>query len=39
MARCDVCSNDYGDAFQVTKRGRTMTFDSFEDLLLRPLCA
>ena len=41
MARCDVCSNDYGDAFQVTKRGRTMTFDSFECAIqaMAPTCA
>jgi len=28
--RCDVCGNDYDKAFQVTRDGRTMTFDAFE---------
>lgn len=27
---CDVCSSDYDEAFQVSRLGRTMTFDSFE---------
>ncbi len=30
MARCDVCGNDYDKAFQVTRAGRTLNFDSFE---------
>ena len=30
MAICDTCGNDYDKAFQVTKAGKTMTFDSFE---------
>ena len=30
MARCDVCGNDDDKAFQLTKEGRTWTFDSFE---------
>ena len=30
MAICDTCGNDYDKAFQVTKGGKTMTFDSFE---------
>lgn len=30
MAVCDTCGNDYDKAFQVTKAGKTMTFDSFE---------
>ena len=41
MARCDVCGNDYDKAFQVTKGGRTSTFDSFECAIhaLAPACA
>ena len=40
MARFDVCGNDYEKAFQVTKQGRTMTFDSFECAIqaLAPVC-
>ncbi len=30
MAVCATCGNDYDKAFQVTKGGNTMTFDSFE---------
>ena len=30
MARCDICGNDYDQSFQLTKDGRTWTFDSFE---------
>jgi len=30
MAICDTCGNDYDKAFQITKAGKTMTFDSFE---------
>jgi hypothetical protein len=30
MAKCDVCGNDYDKSFQVTKGGKTYTFDSFE---------
>ena len=31
MALCDVCGNDYADAFQVTTRaGERFTFDSIE---------
>jgi hypothetical protein len=30
MAKCDVCGNDYDKTFQVTSRGRTGTYDSFE---------
>src|SRR6267143_6035354 len=29
-ARCEVCGNDYDKAFQVTMRGDSHTFDSFE---------
>ena len=30
MPTCDQCGNDYDKAFQLTKEGRTWTFDSFE---------
>ncbi|HSN19863.1 MAG TPA: hypothetical protein VLS49_04255 [Usitatibacter sp.] len=30
MAKCDVCGNDYDKSFQVTKGGKSWTFDSFE---------
>jgi hypothetical protein len=30
MARCDCCGNDYDKSFQISMRGRTYTFDSFE---------
>lgn len=41
MARCDVCGNDYDKAFQVTREGRTSTFDSFECAIqmLAPTCS
>ena len=41
MARCDVCGNDYDKAFQITQRGRTLTFDSFECAIhaMAPRCA
>jgi len=41
MAICDTCGNDYDKAFQVTKAGKTMTFDSFECAIaaLAPHCA
>lgn len=41
MAICDVCGNDYDKAFQVTKDGKTSTFDSFECAIaaLAPRCA
>jgi len=40
MAVCDVCGNDYDKAFQVTMRGETGTFDSFECAIhaLAPTC-
>jgi hypothetical protein len=40
MAVCDTCGNDYDKAFQVTKAGKTMTFDSFECAIaaLAPRC-
>jgi hypothetical protein len=41
MAICDTCGNDYDKAFQVTKDGKTSTFDSFECAIaaLAPRCA
>ena len=41
MAVCDTCGNDYDKAFQVTKGGKTMTFDSFKCAIeaLAPRCA
>lgn len=41
MAVCETCGNDYDKAFQVTKAGRTHTFDSFECAIqvLAPVCA
>lgn len=41
MARCDTCGNDYDKAFQVTRDGETLTFDSFECAIhrLAPTCA
>jgi hypothetical protein len=40
MATCDVCGNDYDKAFQITARGRTQTFDSFECAIhaMAPVC-
>lgn len=40
MAKCDCCGNDYDKAFQVTKGGKTHTFDSFECAIhmLAPEC-
>jgi Rieske Fe-S protein len=40
MAVCDTCGNDYDKTFQVTKAGKTMTFDSFECAItaMAPLC-
>jgi hypothetical protein len=41
VAICDTCGNDYDKAFQVTRAGKTMTFDSFECAIaaLAPRCA
>lgn len=40
MGRCDVCGNDYDKAMQITYRGQTRTFDSFECAIhaLAPTC-
>ena len=39
--RCDVCGNDYDKAFQVTRDGKTLTFDAFECAIqaMAPRCA
>jgi len=41
MAACEVCGNDYDAAFQVSMKGKTHTFDSFECAIhaLAPTCA
>lgn len=41
MAKCDVCGNDYDKSFQVTREGKTFTFDSFECAIHKcaPKCA
>ncbi len=41
MAICEVCHNDYDQAFTVTLRGQSHTFDSFECAIqaLAPECA
>ena len=40
MAKCDSCGNDYDKAFQVSKGGKSYTFDSFECAIhkLAPTC-
>lgn len=40
MGKCDVCGNEYDKSFEVTRDGRTMTFDSFECAIhaLAPVC-
>lgn len=40
MGTCQVCGNDYDKSFDVTMRGETMTFDSFECAIhaLAPRC-
>jgi hypothetical protein len=30
MAKCDVCGNDYDNAFKIVQGSREMTFDSLE---------
>jgi Rieske Fe-S protein len=41
MAKCEVCGNEYDKAFQITRAGRTHTFDSFECAIhaLAPVCS
>jgi Rieske Fe-S protein len=38
---CEVCGNEYDKAFEVTVRGQSHTFDSFECAIhaLAPTCA
>jgi nitrite reductase/ring-hydroxylating ferredoxin subunit len=40
MAKCDQCDNDYDKSFEITTRGQTHTFDSFECAIqaLAPVC-
>jgi hypothetical protein len=40
MAKCDQCGNDYDKSFEITMRGQTRTFDSFECAIqsLAPVC-
>jgi hypothetical protein len=40
MGKCEVCGNEYDKAFQITRAGRTHTFDSFECAIhaLAPTC-
>jgi len=40
-AACDCCGNIYDKAFQVTSRGKELTFDCFECAIqvLAPACA
>ncbi len=40
MGRCEVCSNEYDKAFEVSISGRIYTFDSFECAIhaLAPAC-
>ena len=40
MARCEVCGNDYDKSFDVSMRGTSHTFDSFECAIhaLAPRC-
>lgn len=41
MAKCEVCGNDYDNAFEISRNGETHTFDSFECAInaLAPTCA
>jgi hypothetical protein len=41
MGTCQTCGNSYDKAFDVTMRGETYTFDSFECAIqkLAPTCA
>lgn len=40
MATCEVCGNDYDKAFEITMRGESHIFDSFECAIhaLAPKC-
>lgn len=41
MAKCETCGNDYDKAFEITKDGKTHTYDSFECAIhaLAPTCS
>ena len=41
MAKCEQCGNDYDKSFQVSVKGKSHTFDSFECAIqmLAPTCA
>jgi hypothetical protein len=41
MAKCEVCGNEYQNAFNVVMNNKTHTFDSFECAIhsLAPKCA
>jgi len=41
MATCEVCGNEYDKAMEITLRGESHTFDSFECAIhaLAPACA
>lgn len=41
MGTCETCGNNYDKTFEVTKAGKTHTFDSFECAIhaLAPTCA
>ena len=40
MGKCEVCGNDYDKSFEITRQGKTMTFDSFECAIqaMAPTC-
>ncbi|HEX6903213.1 MAG TPA: hypothetical protein VF789_26075 [Thermoanaerobaculia bacterium] len=40
MATCEVCGNDYDKSFEITMRGESHVFDSFECAIhaLAPKC-
>jgi hypothetical protein len=40
MAKCETCGNEYDKSFQITRNGRTHTFDCFECAIhaLAPKC-
>ena len=40
MGICATCGNDYDKSFEITKAGKTLTFDSFECAIhkLAPVC-
>jgi hypothetical protein len=40
MAKCETCGNEYDKSFEITRNGRTHTFDCFECAIhaLAPKC-